>query len=334
MKLWLASAIAVLTALPYSAVAEVPITTQTSDDAMQAYGYHVGQNLWLERISKEFPSLSRRSKLAGLQFDLTFGDSIKEIDRQFDKHGTEKWRQLKSELEDQASTFSAQSQITHEAADAFIGEVLERAGGNIESPILETLLIYSPKYQKSPAAEYTDGFRRFHDNDGSGKAKGLAFRLQVPSSWKSSEGNRPNIPVKFISENGRGNRKILVLVYNMTLENGDFITKADIAEMLADKDKQSYLPDGALYKASGALVLENKPGYWMSYSMTGQRMSASIDTRAIAYSVFVDGLMIQIQGAVISQTGSGVDLEKEFLRYKPVFEQVADSLVLPGLYKR
>jgi len=322
-----------LALLVSSATAEVSITTRTAEDAVQAYGYYLGQKITLERITREHPSLAILAKVAEIEFNLAFGDSVKEIDRQLYKLGTDQWTKTKGEIHSDAAALLAQQQFTLEQADVFIEEVISRADGNIQSPILETLLLYSPKYQRQPAAEFQDNYRHNYANDGSGKSKGLAFEIQAPKSWVQAEGNRPNIPIKFTSKDGHVVKMILVLVKKGDLEPGEKFTKAEIDELANSDDVLSFLPEGATYIASGSLTLENQPGLWITYKMTAKRMQLTMHTYAVTYSIFVDNYMLQIQGSVLGLNESDLNLDEEFRRYKPLFDLVANSLVLPGQYR-
>ena len=325
-----------LALLVSSATAEVSITTRTGEDAVRAYGYYLGQKITLERITREHPSLAILAKVAEIEFNLAFGDSVKEIDRQLYKLGTDQWTKTKGEIHSDAAALLAQQQFTLEQADAFIEEVIIRADarlGNIPNRILKTLLLYSPRYQRYPVVEWKDNYRQNYANDGSGKSKGLAFEIQAPKSWVQAEGNRPNIPVRFTSTDDHSLKTILVLIKKLGLAPGEKFVKAEIDEFVNSNDILSFLPEGATYIASGSLTLENQPGFWITYKMTAKRMQLTMHTYAVTYSIFVDNYMLRITGSVGELNEPDFNLDEEFHRYKPLFDLVANSLVLPGQYR-
>ena len=104
--------------------------------------------------------------------------------------------------------------------------VRARAKGDLPTPVIQTLLMFKPRYIRSPTAEFSDGYRQRYESAGTGKAKGVAFNLQVPISWKAMEGNRPNVVAKFVSENGRGLEFFVVLIRAMPTS----ISGSEVAE--------------------------------------------------------------------------------------------------------
>lgn len=49
----------------------------------EGYGFVLGQNLSLDRISREYPDLAREALLAKLAFERTFGDIHRQLDPKF-----------------------------------------------------------------------------------------------------------------------------------------------------------------------------------------------------------------------------------------------------------
>ena len=135
------------------------------------------------------------------------------------------------------------SLITESDAINFITEVKQRAKGHIESPILETLLIFKKGYQEKPEREFLDGYKYRYESDGTGKAKDVAFSIEIPKTWVSKEARRPNIVQKFISENGRGFEHIMILIKENTDGGNQRITQQDVADMLNSDDIKYFLPE-------------------------------------------------------------------------------------------
>ena len=315
-----------------TAHSDVIITNPVAKDVGQSYGFYTGQQLSLTRISKEFPSLSGLAFKAGEEFLAKFGDSIREMDATMTNLNPKKWKKIKAGVEHQIAERMASIPLTHTDAVQFIQGVLDRAEGDLPSPVLETLLIFKPMYQRNPGAELTDGYKKLYENSGTGKAKGVVFSLEVPISWKKMEGKRPNIAVKFVSENGRGLEIFLVLIKAFPVELGESISAADIAEFLKSTEIADLLPGGATYLSSGKLTLETLPGFWVRFDLNATRGRHSANMSTMMYTIFYRNRMIQMQGQVAARAKESNVPKDRLASFNALFDLIANSLVLPQIY--
>ena len=313
--------------------AEIKLTNLLVKDIGWTYGFYKGQEYSLSAIAKKYPSLSRLAFIAEKEFSATFESSIEGMDAIMIKHAKKEWQKIKNQLTKQVINSTNIDQVTESQARQFIELVRLRAKGNIESPIIETLLIFKSGYEKNPEREFLDGFKYKYTKTGSGKAKGVAFSIESPKSWVAKRGNRPNIVQKFVSENGRGTEIFLILIKEIPLEPGEKISERDIAEMLTPKEIKDLLPDGAVNIKSGKLYIENLPGFWMRFKMNMSRVKNSIDMEAIMYTIFYENKMIQIQGQVATSFNGKPTNSGGLQKYENLFDLIANSLVIPGLYQ-
>lgn len=326
------SALLLSIALATIARAEIVITNPVAKDIGQSYGFFLGQKYSLEKILSEFPRLAGAVKLAQAEFSAAFGDSINEMDSRMSALSQTEWDKIKASLHRQIANDTGKIVLTQAEAEQFINVVRNRAAGDIPSPIIETLLMFKPRHQSDPVTEFTDGHKQRYTSTGSGKAKGVAFALEAPKSWKALEGNRPNIVTKFVSENGRGLEMFLVLIKTMPLESGESITEADITEILNPKDMEDMLPEGTNYISSGKFTLETLPGYWVRFDANASRGRQSIKMSSVMYTIFYKNRMIQMQGQVAASGGDGNDLNVRYKKFEKLFDLIAQSLVLPQIY--
>ena len=317
-----------------TARAEITITNPVAKDIGQSYGFYLGQQLSLRRISERFPALSRMALLVEMQFWSEFGDAIREMDTRMSSLGPKEWQKIKGELDRQVAERTASFKLTQADAEEFIQTVRDRAKGDLPSPVVETLLMFKPRYQRTPATEFVDGYTQRYESGGTGKAKGVAFSLDVPRSWKEKEGKRPNVVVKFVSENGRGLELFLVVIRAVPLEPGESITAADITEILNPKAMADILLEGSTYLSSGEVTLETLPGYWVKVNTSGTRGRQSIDTSTIMYTIFYKDSMIQMSGQTGASSKDSNDSSVRFNRFEKLFDLIAQSLVLPQVYHR
>lgn len=320
-------------AVPLDVSAGIQLSNALAKDIGKAYGFYMAQDHSLKEISKKYPSMSGLVLIADKEFLATFKSSVEGMDALMSEHGKREWEKIKNQLTVQIASSINIDQITESEARQFVDIVRQRAKGSIESPIIETLLLFKSGYEENPEFEFHDDYRYKYTANGTGKAKGIAFSIEVPKTWAAEEGKRPNVVQKFTSANGRGTEVLLVLVKDMPLRAGEIITEKDVAAMLSSSDINDLLVDGSEYINSGKLTLENLPGIWVQYSMNTLRLRTSIEMEVIMYAVFYKSKMIQIQGHVMT-TVNGKQLDSGGLKkFEKLFDLVANSLVLPDLYK-
>lgn len=316
-----------------NAFAEIKLSNALAEDIVRAYGFYLGQNYSLTQISKKYPSLSELTLIAEMEFLATFKSSIEGMDALMGKYAKSEWNKVKTQLTTQITSSINIEQISETQAHQFVEQVRERAKGNIESPVIETLLLFKSGYEKSPEREFLDGYKFKYSTNGAGKAKGVAFSIEAPKTWVAEEGNRPNIVQKFVSENGKGLESLLILVKEVPLPPGEKITEKDILEILNPKDVQDFIPDGGVYLDSGKLTLENLPGFWVHFKVDMARVRNTIGMEAIMYTIFYKNKMIQIQGQVMTSINGEAAERGGLKKYEKLFDLMANSFIISNMYK-
>jgi len=305
----------------------IHLNKQIIMDISRTYGYYQGQKYSLDTIKKKYPKLSNQVRIAKSEFDLSFSKSIKNIDTLMGKYNG--WKSIKKDIIKNIHTKLDLSNLTYNESIDFINMVKQRAKGNIETPVLETLLMLNPNYEENPEKEFYDGFKKKYISDNLKKSKGVEFSLDVPMSWISKEANRPNIVRKFISQNGHSIEMAMILVYDFP--DGKHLSVNDIKSTVNKKDMKESLPPNAILKDYGYIKLETLPGYWQRYSMTIQRVRKTMTIEMLAYTIFYGDKLIQIQFQVGDFNNK--NLEKRFKKFEPLFDSMINSFVLLSLYR-
>jgi len=332
-KIYIITTILGLLAWSADGIAEIKLSNPVVKDIGQAYGFYLAQKNSLTEISKKYPTLSGLAFIAEKEFLASFESSIQGMDAIMIKHAENTWQKIKNHLVKQISDFNNIDQVTESQARQFIEIVRQRAKGNIESPILETFLLFKSGYENNPEHEFLDGYKYKYTSDGSGKAKGVAFSIESPKTWAAQEGNRPNVVQKFLSENGRGLEGFLILIKEIPMGPGEKISEKDVSEMLNPKEINNFLPDGAIHIKSGKLNLENLPGFWMHYKMNMSRVKNLWEFEVSMYAIFYKNKMIQIQGQVATSVNGKTINSEGLRRYEKLFDLIANSLVITNMYQ-
>lgn len=304
-------------------------------DMGRTYGYYVGQTYTLDSIEKKYPSLKNQVFLAKNEFDLKFLKSIKEIEQNFSKNMTKKqWDEFKSNIKNKIQEQLNYDNMTQQDGLNFIQEVKTRTNGNIESPVIETLLMFNPTYQKNPISELGDNFYQKYNSKNNPKAKGVDFSVKAPKSWKSQEANRPNIVRKFTSNNGYlvedvFMENIMLLVQDLPFEVNS-LTKQDVTDYCNE------LPENTILRDCKSTKLENMPLIIQRMKTNLSRVENNMSMELVQYTIFFKNKAIMIQGQVgtMNDKVSEKELLDRFEKFKPIFSYVANSLVINDLYRR
>ena len=303
-------------------------------DMNRTYGYYLGQNYALENIEKKYPSLKNEIFLIKNDFDLKYLKSIKDIEQFFTKNMSKKqWSDFQKMVKDGIKK-QLNTNISYEESLEAIQVVKARIKGDIESPVIETLLMFNPKYQKNPIEEINDKFLQTYNSKDNPKAKGVGFSVKVPKSWKSQEANRPNIVRKFTSNNGyiiedAFLESIMLSVYDLPSEVNS-LTEQDINDVCND------LPENAVLRECKKTNLENLPVIIQRTKLNVSRLENSMSMEFIQYTIFFKNKAILIQGQVgtLNDKVSEKTLLERFEKFKPLFNYVANSLVVNDIYTK
>lgn len=321
-----------LMASSLSAHAEILVSRPLLIDISNTYGFVTEQNHLLGEISKKYPSISRLAMAAERQFLSKFKPALDSMDSLMAKHSGTAWRNAKRSFAKSMKPIDTE-QVSEADAREYIDLVRERAKGHMDSPVIETLLMFDPEYKDHPVREFHDNYRYRYSADGSGKAKGVAFTMKSPKSWKAKEGERPNIIQRFVSENGRGLEVFTILIAEIPFfEPGQEITHEDIHEMVRSREVIAFAPDNSTYIDSGEMVLENLPGFWLRYKISATRVKQTLSTENILYNIFYKDKVIQMQGAVLVARNQKSEGLNKFEQYEPLFDLMANSLVIHNMY--
>lgn len=307
----------------------------TKDDLMEgskAYGFYLGQEYTLQQIVKKYPELKLPAEKARLEFDLKFKGSIQNIDSKFKVNGKEKWNEIKEKLSSEINSYLSYS-IGFEEATKFITDVEERAKGNIDKSILEALLLFNPKYEITPELEFAEHYTYIYENNGSGKSKGVPFKLKVPVTWKAEEGERANVVQKFTEKNGRGFAIFMVMIKNSDVDK--VITRDDVDELLNDKDGlQEIVPYNGKLLSNGKFTLEGLPGFWIKFEALVERGKNVVQSENIQYMIFYNDKIISLSGQVTKSVNGNQVNTAGIDKYEPLFDMMVNSFVLPNLYRK
>lgn len=296
----------------------------------RAYGFVSGQSLSLDLIAEAHPDLSAQVMRARLAFDSAFPDVEDRLEGELRAaFGDQGFAQLRRDMFDKLIDLLQKQPMTDAQAREFLAEVQRRAHGeDIDGEVLDYLL--AATYAGDPAAEFADGFRQRFRTDGSGKARGLKLRLQLPRSWKAADGERPHIVRKWTSEGGNGTS---ILMLDIRDAAGYAPSKADIEQFIAGGGVRELAPQGGEVVEASAFTLETLPGYAAVLRTSAERAGLRMVSWMQMFQVFFRGKAVGVMCTSVGLTTEAAKVEQDFRRIQPLCRQVANSLVLEQLYE-
>jgi len=302
------------------------MTNEAANDMARTYSFYMAQAIAIQAFSKKFPELAPEFTRAQARFDMAFKASVENIDAILTKENPY-WASEKPALLENIRKLIAANTISVEQARVAINEFSSRADGKIPSPFLETLLIYHPTFLRIPSEEFLQGHTRSFDSAGHPKSKGINFKISYPASWKAKEGERPNVIVKFLSENGRGLESVLLAV-ELPVSEREKITEADIQDLFSEGTLKLLLGGGARYISSTRIKLDGLPGAMVRYEREGQRLDVVMQTRNLSFITLYKNKLIYIDCGVAALKENAQGLDARFKRLEPLFKLIANSLVV------
>lgn len=300
----------------------------------QAYGFVLGQQVSLDLITKNFPTLAKDVKETWFAFNSTaLGESFEGVESELTRELGAKWPEFKAQMATQMNDVVGKQEMTLQQANDFLSEVRGRAKGEMPETIRATLLSANPRYSKNPALEIADGWKRIFTTKGHPKAKGADFSISVPASWSKREGNRPNIIQVFRSGSGHGPIMCNLMVKTIPLPAGYTPTKKELKEFFQPDELKQMIPDGAKFVTAQEMVLEGAPAGMLVCDVTKQRLDVKATMRMTQFVTIENKSMIIIQFTVVQLPGTKETLDQLQQKYLPTIKSVANTLVLNNRYK-
>lgn len=311
------------------ASSNIAFSKQLLMDISRTHGYVTSQNYILEKIKKKYPDTKYKLDQAQMEFNLVFKPALDNIDKFIDY---DEWHTLQKKIYPDLIAQADKVALDSTYKNGFANEIMARSKGQIESPVLETLLMFHPKYQKYPIREFTDGFKkRLHSKDNS-KAKGVDFHIEVPKSWKVNDGKRPHVLWMTYNNNGyldedNGQASFGVIVRELP-ETILSITQQDAEDFCNEMFKGMHINECM------KTTVENLPAIYARTTITLQRLRVKMTMEVANYLIFYNDRLILLQGAVnaLNNELPKKQLNKKYDKFLPLFDNIANSLVINDIY--
>ena len=296
------------------------------------YGYLIGQEYKLNLIKEQVPSHALNAHIAELAFNASFGKAKEGITRfLIENLGQKEYLALEKQILSRLETTLYEQPLNVQFASDFIKEVQNRANGNIESPILETLLSF--RFLEAPQQELTHGYANTFRTKGHPKSKGTDWQVKIPKSWKAEEASRPNIMQIFKSEYGAGMQSIMLMVKDIPVAKGTEFSQDELNAFFSEKQMKEAVPRDAKFISFTKMNIENNIGGMLQFEQISERLDIKVKTRMVQFMFIRKNQLYSLQ-CTVSSDDPTTDLSDDMKRFLPLFKLVANSVVVNDQYKR
>jgi len=299
--------------------------------ASAAYGFILGQEQSLQYIREQYPRLEFSVFQAENVFKASFGQSRINLQKYLIGFmGQDAFKTLEDTLLKTMKKNAPDLFFSEERALNMLSTVHDRSRGEISSPILETILAF--QYDETPQDEIASGFVQVFRTKGHAKAKETDWQIKIPLSWSAEEAERPNIIQKFISESGDGRYQIMLDVKKAELLAGKKLTRAEELAMFSEHNCRSSIPDGGTFISYNKMTFDRIAGASMVFDQVAERLDTRVKVRTVQFIFVLDGMVYMLHCFLMGESASS-DLTKEWSKVRPLFLQVAHSIVVFDQYK-
>lgn len=161
--------------------------------------------------------------------------------------------------------------------------------------------------------------------DGHSKSNGINLTIKYPGNWSPNEGARPHIVQKFISPDGQA--YAMIVIQDLGLPARTPISREELTSFFEPAELKTMVPDGMQLISAQQTQMEGLPAGILEYKANMQRAGMSVDQQFWSLIFIYERSMIQLQFAVGGP--NGVDTAALMQKYRPLFLQMANTVVLP-----
>lgn len=311
------------------------MTNAGADDMAMTYAFYMGQLLSVQKIVSDFPELSNAFNRAQSEFDKIFKPAIDNIDAILSIENT-RWKSSKTNLINALQSEISTLKFNANEAKEFLELIEDRVNGDIPEPILETLLIYNPKYLKQPALEFIEGYRQVFSTKDHPKSKGIDFQIEYPISWNARKGVRPNVITLINSENGRGFESLTLLVNEIDVTKEEFakLTENELDELFQEDVVTEFLPNGSKIISVERIELDGLPGASVIFDVQRRQLDMDFSMRNLHYFILYQNKLIFLQFGLTVEENNSSALSDRFEKFKHLFRLIGNSFVIQDQWQR
>lgn len=286
--------------------------------AIETYAYLKGQSSALKEIAKQFPSLKPKVASAENNSKISFSKAERNIEEFLREELTVTEFDILQQRIDLLLSEQFRNPIEKERhAIDFLEKVSK--GPRFISDTLLSKSILSFVYHDTPHQEINDGHSTTFTTENHPKADQTILKVPIPNSWLAEEADLPATVQQFTSHYGKGNEKILIVVYNLSdAQHEVTLNKKSILQMIP--------PESELIRTDNVKI-DGIPGIMVEVEQPVNLVDNQMKIRMMQFMFTQKQKLYCLQGS-IGPVETDKNLDNQIKKYEPLFRLIASKAEL------
>ena len=301
----------------FSAVFYAQVQTHTPKVmfAIETYAYLKGQSSALKTIAWQFPALKPKIAAVENNAEISFSRAERNIERFLKDELTESEFTLLQQRIDSMLIVQLQQPIEKEEYAIDFLEKVSKGPHFITDTVLSKGII-SFAYHDTPHEEINDGHIETFTTKGHPKAEQTALKLPIPKSWLAEEADMPETVQQFTSYYGRGNEKIIIVVYDLSGEKNEIV--------LNEKSVRQMIPPESDLIRTDNVKIGGNPGMMIDVEQPLNETGDQMKIRMLQFMFTKKQKLYCLQGS-IGPVEASKNLDFQIKKYEPLFRLIASK---------
>lgn len=200
---------------------------------------------------------------------------------------------------------------------------------------LSVFISLSAYSQTNSWTEFMGGKRATYTTAGNPKAKGVEVSFDYPIGWAGADGKRPNTLYQVTSDSGKGLELCNLVIKDIPLPVGYTLTAQDVAEFFEPSGLKDFAPNGSQFIAGARTTIDGQPAGWVQFAQEMDRAGSQLRMMWLTFPIYFDKRLLIFSCSVgDSASKSPEEIHRRYKAFFPLFQQMANSLVIHSKWKR
>jgi hypothetical protein len=283
--------------------------------AIETYAFLRAQSAALQKVAFQFPKLQANVAAAEKNSKVLFGRAQRNIELFLkDELDNSEYNKLQKGIDSLLNEQLRNPIETEKYALDFLATVKDRPHSITDTLLLKGIISFA--YNDTPHQEIKDGYSIIFTTQGHPKAKQSILKFPIPKSWLAEEAEMPETVQQFTSFNGKGNEKILIVIYDLPAAYYDVVLSQNaISKMLS--------PETTLIRTD-AVTIDGRQGIMIEVEENIHSAAAKMKVRMLQFMFIEKRKLYCLQGS-IGPVDASRNLEFKLKEYEPLFRLIASN---------
>lgn len=281
--------------------------------AIETYAFLKGQSSALKAIAIQFPTLKNDVIAIEKTSDIVFGRAERNIEHFLQEDlGAAEFKVVIKYVDSLLNKQLKNPIQKKEYADEFLKTIRNRLLLNTDTALTKGIISYA--YHDAPHEEIIDGYTKIFTTKSHLKSPESALKLPIPKSWRAEEAEMTATIQQFTSNDGNGNEKILIVIYDLPVEQDDFVlSEITIPEMIS--------PETKIIRTE-TIKIDGKPGLMIEAEEILNSATGNLKVRMLQFMFSHKQKLYCLQGSV-GPAELNKNLEHKLKKCEPLFRLIA-----------